>query len=227
MNELEKTESQQLVALSASDMPVVQESILEWCDLQIRNTKPELRDAKENFVNAQKHKWKSSPFKNLVRKFERRIEYYEKVKVAVKEGYVIVPNFPVDIFAIRTKAKTPRYDQSQSYWHDFLQNSQSLPQDEGEYKNAAPKVEVIKKDDKRIYYPEEFKPDIAFPVTAVKPLVLEATQKAMALKLFDEIGIVRQSSGRDPIVCGIIKNPSRAFHQLTFFIAWFINYRDI
>lgn len=226
MNELQ-VESQQLVALSASDMPVVQESILEWCDLQIKRTKLELLDAKENFVNAQQHKWKSSPFKNLVRKLEKRIEYYKKVKVAIKEDYVIVPNFPIDIFAIRTKAKTPRYYESGSYWEDFLQSSQSLPQDEGKYKDAVPKVGTVEKDDKRIFYPEEFKADIAFPVTAVKPHVLEATQKAMALKLFDEIGIVRQSSGRDPIVCGIIKNPARPYHQLTFFIAWFINYTDI
>jgi len=226
MKALEKTESQQLVALSASDMPVVQESILEWCDLQIARTEPELSDAKENFDNARKHKWKSSPFKNLVRKLERRIEYYEKVKVAVKAGYVIVPNFPVEIFAIRTKAKNPRYDQSQ-YRQIFLQDSQSLLQDKGEYKDPSPKVGSFKEADKNVFFPEEFKSEIMFPVVSVKPVILEATQKAMALKLFDEIGIVRQSFGRDPIVCGIIKNPSRPFHQLTFFIAWFINYRDI
>ena len=75
--------------------------------------------------------------------------------------------------------------------------------------------------------------DPDFPVVLVKPVVLDATRRAMALRIFDRIGVV---TGRkqDPIVVGEIIDPRtnlrwshRSQRRVTFFIAWWLNPDDL
>jgi len=71
--------------------------------------------------------------------------------------------------------------------------------------------------------------ELDFPFLLVKPQVLDATQIAMAAKIFDEIGIapegVIHSRKPDPMILGIIKAPKRGYthKKITFLIAWFLN----
>lgn len=66
-----------------------------------------------------------------------------------------------------------------------------------------------------------------FPFLAVKPAVLAATQNAMALRVFDEIGTVQNSAGRDPIIVGRLLDPRGNGRVSTFFIAWWLNTADL
>ena len=78
-----------------------------------------------------------------------------------------------------------------------------------------------------------------FPVTMAKPDVIEATSRAKALKIFDDLAILpgyAPSKGTtppkgDPIIVGRIIDRARSgpynTHYLTFIIAWHINTRDI
>jgi hypothetical protein len=62
-----------------------------------------------------------------------------------------------------------------------------------------------------------------FPFALVKPAVLDATQRAMALKVFDTIGVVQNDSGRDPIMVGQLLDPRGNGRLVTFFIAWWLD----
>jgi len=64
---------------------------------------------------------------------------------------------------------------------------------------------------------------VDFPVSVVKPSILKATQQAMALKLFDQMGIVQNQVGNDPIVVGQLLDPRGNRRCVTFFVAWWLD----
>lgn len=60
------------------------------------------------------------------------------------------------------------------------------------------------------YYPKEWRDIIDFPVALAKPDVMEAAQAAMALRLFDEMGVAHDANGArrgDPMILGRFRNP--------------------
>jgi len=79
---------------------------------------------------------------------------------------------------------------------------------------------------------------IDFPATLIKPVILGATQRAMALRIFDRIGVSfggtnTMSSRRrrsDPIVVGQILNGAEKYPEekmVTFFVAWWLDTRSL
>jgi hypothetical protein len=76
--------------------------------------------------------------------------------------------------------------------------------------------------------------EIGFPVQAVKPIVLDATQRALAMKIFDSIGVVQNGGAGgfvqrrgDPIVVGRLIDPRGNGRMVTFFVAWWLNTKDL
>jgi hypothetical protein len=101
-----------------------------------------------------------------------------------------------------------------------------LPVGEGEYKNPFPVVIVettTHGDGKKDYksYAEEWK-DMEFPITMIKPEIIEATNRAMALEIFDQFGILPATKNEDPIIVGQIINKTGSYRMkiVSFMIAW-------
>jgi hypothetical protein len=65
----------------------------------------------------------------------KRVLYYEKIKAAVEAGYLIVPNFPIDVFAVRVKrAKQREATATYEYRADYkTAKAELLPAGEGRY----------------------------------------------------------------------------------------------
>lgn len=218
-----------LIALSPTDLAPAQQSLIQWCDQRISHWISERREAHEAYEHAVSHKWRAEPFKRLMKKADRRIGFYRKIRTAIEAGYLIVPNFPMQIFAIRT-GKTAAHYEEKSYNSGFEQKPQRLEQGKGEYKSAHPLVfrEDRKRTDgkegtEKVYYPGKLRDEIEIPAHLVKPQILQAVDRARALKLFDSIGIVSDQRA-DPIVCGQIESESGwGNKRVTFFIAWFVD----
>lgn len=223
-----------LVALTPSDMAPVQKELDDWCDRKIVSIRIELDELKDNLRVATESKWRTSGLSAAVRRTEKRIAYYEKIQAAVKAGYLIVPNFPVDLFAVRVK-RAKQAQQTSDYRQTFGAKAELLPAGEGRYV-----------DDTLAYYTEEYDGNdrdgkaivksrnvsgdfeaMDFPVTLVKPEVLRATQRALALRVFDEVGVVQNRTGKDPIVVGRLLDPRGNGRLCTFFIAWWLDTRDL
>jgi hypothetical protein len=159
------------------------------------------------------------------------------MKAALEAGYVIVPNFPIDIFAIRTKRETPIGQEKDYSWAIHDQKSERPALGEGEYFDSKPSVVheeyTVNKDGKELtkhrYYPEAFLP-VDFPVKLVHPQVLDATGRAMALKAFDELGILpsRRAKG-DPMIIGQIihKKTGGKETRVSFLVAWWLTEDDL
>jgi hypothetical protein len=224
----------QVVAYTPTELATAQVTVRGWCAENIRKLLAERKDAEANLEQARVSKFRTEPFKRLAAKCEKQIEYFKKIGQAIKLGYMIVPNFEMDLFAVRTGAFKPKH-REQRWANQFVENGQSLPAGEGRYVGPKPledsytyneKAADGKQIEKRSYFPIDFVGEIEFPVTLVKPRILSETRRAMGFKLFDQIGIARggyMARRDDPIVCARIIDPTRKGKAVTFFVAWWLD----
>lgn len=227
-----------LVAETPAEMAECHASLKEWCKWKVAAVKAEVDELKGAYEHAEAQKWKSSVLKRHWQLAEKRLTYYEKILQALEHGYYIVPNFPVEIFAIRTDRKKTIGKPATNYWGTFEQKDVTpLRQGEGEYKNPFPIImqrdlptqdNAGKETLKTHYYPGEWD-DLEFPINMAKPQIMQTTDRAMALKLFDEIGILPKSKKEDPLIVGRInlKLGPYSHKTVTFVLAWHLNTRDL
>lgn len=223
-------ESRVLAALSASEMAQTQQQLRGWCLSKLRSLAAEYREQRENFNVAKAAKWKTSAWENAMRKTKRKLVFYGKVFAAVKAGYVIVPNFDAEVMAVRVNRGSPRHQTSYHPSNLRAQPDKSpagtgvyvddtlYPRDLSYRENVTGKpgetrlVQLFKGDD--------FDTDIDFPIAVVKPIVMDATQRAMGLRIFDEIAVAG-APRKDPMVLGRVLGDNH--QKITFFIAWWLD----
>jgi hypothetical protein len=227
-----------VVALTPAEMPAAQQSLLDWCDRKVAALEAEAKDLEEHRAIATANGWKLTAVARQLSLSRRRIEYYGKIKAAVSAGYLIVPNMPVDVFAVRVQRSNPP-DMTHEGWNrNMSADPQVLPSGEGRYVSSAlvtrkESWDEPNKDGKMVtksHWRSESYDDVDFPVKAVKPIILDATSRAMGLRIFDQLGIVRDSGVRrswgrkgDPIVVGQLIDPRSQGRGVTFFVAWWLD----
>lgn len=233
-------------ARNPQEMNVAQGQLIRWTIDKMAEIRMEMADLQENFDIAVKGGWKHTTLKRQLTRAEGRIAFYEKVKAALAAGYCIVPNFPIDIFAIRTARGEPKANTRTRVDTPPLsapsiddQRSESPPLGEGAYVSPAAKTE----ENWRPLQTEAGKPQrteitawadsflgVDFPFAFAQPAVLNATQLAMAERVFDELGVspTRAAARKgDPMVIGRIYAPGyprwqRDTKALSFVVAWFL-----
>lgn len=231
-----------VTALVPNDMACCQDALVKWCRAKLQTVQDEAKELSDAFVHAKLKKWKSEPLRKHAKLAARRVVFYAKMLTALEHGYVIVPNFPVEMFAMRTEEGTNvrGYARIRAGWNIplFQQESPALPHGEGEYKNPFPHVgqsEPFKVTPSDSYDYVRAQPtgwdELEFPLVMAKPEIMEATDRAMALKIFDEIGILpaeTKSQTRakgDPIIVGRLLDPRG--RVVSFMIAWHLDTRSL
>jgi hypothetical protein len=151
----------------------------------------------------------------------------------------IVPPFPMDIFAIRTKRSYPhRYDNTHPNNHN--QPAQILAAGEGRYVDPTPNRRSYEGEERRgdknvpvrLYYASGYE-DADFPFKLARSEIREATDKALGLKIFDQLGVLPQTRNPDPVVCGQILFPDRPHYRgaprsaVNFFVAWWLDTKTL
>jgi hypothetical protein len=96
-----------VIARNPAEMQVAQQKLCEWAAGQVAKSELELKEMEDSLAQAKKSKWRTTGFKTNLRYAKERHKYYTKVQAALEAGYVIVPNFDLDIFAIRTTKFRP------------------------------------------------------------------------------------------------------------------------
>lgn len=220
-----------LVALTPADMVPAQAELSAWCVRKLAAVTTELADLETNLELATQHGWKHASVEASLNRAAKRVTYYEKMKAAIDAGYLIVPNFPIDVFAVRVaRRKQPEKVYDNNWASNFAANQQLLPAGEGRYvdntvrlRNESHTAVVDGKEKHVRRYVSASYDAVDFPVLAVKPAILSTTQRAMALKIFDQMGTVTNQSGRDPIVVGQLLDPRGNGRRVTFFVAWWLD----
>lgn len=231
-----------LIAFDPAQLQLSQEQLIFWVDRKIASVRKEGAEYKQNVEIARKSKWSMARPKAAMDRSAKRLTFYMKIKDALVAGYYIVPGFPCDVFAIRTERSRPLSNTVMSsypnnYSSVLNEQAQIRPSGQGDYKNPQQlihrrarsyKDSAGKQVDDFVYRAVDFR-ELDFPFAWAKPEILEATQRAMALKIFDEIGVAPAGSIRstklDPMVLGIIKMPKVGYKEkkITFLVAWFLD----
>lgn len=227
-------------ANNPADMVGAQKSLILWAARKLQAEKAELAEARANYEQAKASKWSSNGWDKQVKKHEKKIEFYRKIKMALEAGYYIVPPFPIDIFAIRTDQSSPRFKWQENSWRDHHeQKARVLDAGQGRYVSPDPLLasEVFNKSDGKggtkivtHWRPDEWK-DAEFPFKLAKPEIMQATQAAMALRIFDQLGALPTHRAPDPIICGQILYPQHSGYgprkAITFYISWWLDTKTI
>lgn len=222
------------------EMKAAQINLITWCECKIAAMVQEHGELAAATAHAIGRKWSAKTLKRHTAIAEKRVQFYQKIKAALEAGYVIVPNFPVAIFAVRTEKDKPVKLVSTSQWDRFEQKAETLPIGAGEYQNPLPVIYesgeyFVKKEgqpDKKMHdYWAERWADFEFPVNMSRVKVMEASSRAMALKLFDDLGVLPDSRRTpDPVIFGRLLDPrSTRYHQriVSFMIAWHLDTRTL
>jgi hypothetical protein len=241
--DVEDAKEMVVVARNPGEMQEAQQQLIKWASNKFIAAKRELAEAEENLAQAVKSKWRQSGFKRHVSMAAERVLYYEKIHAALSAGYVIVPNFDLDIFAMRTRRSRPKKDVTTSRWNrpheSVFENAvERNALGTGENVDPWPAVErdTITVNDKdgnkqklQRAWPVAWQ-DVDFPFKLAKPQILADTSKALALKVFDQVGVTphRNIRKQDPMVIGqIVFGPPRNQKTVSFLVAWWLESSDL
>jgi hypothetical protein len=232
----------EVIAETPQEMQESNRALIAWCDSKIKALRVDHIELDASYKAAVEHKWKSSTLKRHADLAKKRIEFYRKIKTALEHGYYIVPTFPVRVFAVRTDKDKPLALVSTSSWNnppDKEQKPRPLPEGDGDYQNPFPEVwqtdltdelppeKKAKGDHLYQFYAKSFR-ELDFPLNMARPRIMEATNRAMALKLFDDFGVLPSPYRKaDPMIIARIKDPRpRGYGEgrsVSFVIAWSLN----
>lgn len=225
-------------AATPNEMARSQEALIEWAKRKVALAKDESRELHDAYAHAIRLKYRADVLKRHAAIADKREAFYAKMLAALEHGYIIVPTFPVDVFAVRTTKASPRGVYVSTYDYgvnpnlsSLEQKSGSLPEGTGEYQNPFPAVwrNTVKEGEKaqRQYHATGWK-EMEFPLNMSKPNIMEATDRAMMLKIFDDFGVLPNATKRvDPIIVGRILAPKKYTYEnerfVSFIIAWHLD----
>lgn len=234
----------QVTAENADEMAQCQSALVDWCKGKLTTTKTEHAELQSAFEHAVKMKWRADTIKRHAGLALKRVEFYEKMLSALEHGYQIVPSFPITAFAVRTDRKKPLRMYSTHWSTKHTQEASGLPVEEGEYKNPFPYVAQVTIEkatsttsERCGYWASQWK-ELEFPITMSKPQIMEAATRAMALRIFDDLGILpgyapsegtRPPKG-DPMILARIRTPGQPASNpryVTFIVAWHLDTQSL
>jgi hypothetical protein len=230
-------------------MQAAQLDIAAWLRNRLKSLFAEWSELDAALNEAARNGWRMEPLQRQLNKVGAQEKFYTKALLAVEAGYTIVPEFPIDVFAIRVKRKhvTQQYVETRGQWSNPVSNIEDQQSDlptagEGRYESPTAKLrgqtrtENDGKGGKEIIkcaFTDDWG-DIVFPLKAARPVVMNATAQAMAMKVFDQIGIcrpVRNAAARtgDPLIVGqVLSNgPHWSRKCINFIIAWHLNLNEL
>jgi hypothetical protein len=214
-----------VVARNSSEMALAQQKLLTWADARIEAERDLLTEAETKLAKAREMKQRTTTYANRVMLARGSVSYYEKIKLALEAGYCIVPNFPIELIAIRTTKASPTLRD-----HTNEQKAMMLAPGEGRYVDPIPKMSTRVETEegekpKRVRHADHFR-EVTFPASLARIEILEDLDRAQKLKLFDAIGILPSTRRKpDPMLIGQIYHRRGQFSVKTvsFLITWWID----
>jgi hypothetical protein len=237
----ERVEDLRLYALSPADVTTAQDQLRRWLAEKRLEVEGEVKELEQCLHVAAEGRMQTDAWRRRLKPVRLHLDFLDKVTMALDQGYLIIPNLPLNVFAVRVSENTePEGYQERKNWRPSAPEygPEQLPAGRGVYVSPRPAMKRGSREEPEktggtttIYTAQviAFKP-VGFPVVAVRPEILTAAQRAMALRLFDEIGLVQDGGRHDPIVVGRIndwKRPRDKAKGVTCFIGWFFDTRSL
>lgn len=234
------TSSVHLVARNPVEMQNAQADLAVWLKDKIVECEIDVQDYEAALTTAKQNGWATSSLNRAKNKAVGERTFYSKLLTAVEAGFTIVPEFPIDVFAVRVQRQRPNVKaQSSTYSTPRVADEAPDILQAGVGRYVSPSQTVQNREFKETKDGKEItrywqKPvglrDVVFPVRSARVEVMNATASAMALKVFDQIGICPQTRrGSDPLIIGQILGQKQGYTQKTvsFIIAWHLDLRTL
>jgi hypothetical protein len=229
-----------LVARNPVEMQAARTGLIDWLRRKLVAIDKDVEDYQASLDQAIKNKWNKAGLRKAVNQAISQRTFYEKVLTAVEAGYTIIPEFPIDVFAIRVDrdfATEPNQVSRYGKPDVPLESADILPEGDGDYVSNVPKARSWQEtrtnaigDKYTLYHLDSDElQDVAFPVRAARVEVMSATAEAMALRVFDQIGICPATKKADPLIIGQVLMPMKNYTQkmVSFLIAWHLNLNEL
>lgn len=233
-----------VLARNPSEMATARDRLIEFFSGQLNALHGRSNVVESQVEIARQNGWATKPFTRQLNGIQRRARFYDKLRRALEAGYNVVPNWQMQTFAVRAAGESPRFKVStQRSGTPILETDiRMLAAGEGRYVSETLVTEdydelVDRKNWKgepeqvREYtaVAEEYT-KVAYPLDVAHPMLMSEVSEAMALRVFDEIGVSRDNYTRrgslangDPFILGRVRNPMRGRADVTFFIGWTFN----
>lgn len=228
-----------IIATTPQAMQEAQQTTTRWVERKIDGARAELVEVEATRAALIRAGAETKRVARLAKLAERRIRFYEKIKAALDAGYVIIPPFAVQAFAIRVPENSvPSAERSRNSWTGD-ESTRRLAIGEGRYVHPRPARERIDTETEKLPHDPTKTREVAIyenkadwlrvdiPVIAQKPQIIDAVKGAMDKLLFDALGIAPAYRDADPIIVGQITHWRDRGNPVTFFVAWWMDERDL
>jgi len=231
-----------LLAMNPDELQASHKVAREWADSMAKLMLNQAEEFGRSLEMALRQGWRSGGLERACNMAKRRHDFYIKIVQALDAGYLMVPNFEMTAWVVRTDRKKPKGNTRTERWgysRWFPQEARQLPAGEGRYvaRDAKSDVATVKRNDDKgnvydVYqaWPTEFDDAPPFPFVFATPCVMERTSQALEERVFDEIGVSDDGGGGrrgDPMLLGRVLNPRPNHPDMTFFLAWAMDLRRV
>lgn len=231
-----------VIAKNPEEMSRATAELAAWAKERQAREEDEAKDLEREAAAVRARGWPASAALSAARRARKRAGYYAKAHEALAAGYCMIPDMLADVVAVRVTRSRPPFQVEERagviYWPDVSDVATDSPAaGEGRYVDPAPTVNRLsenrpsektpgKTETVHITETEGFA-DVAFPAIFAKPQVIDEVNRAMALKVFDEIAVLparRNRGGGDPLVLGrVVFRQGYSRKVMAFLITWFID----
>lgn len=207
-----------LVATSPVEMEASRDDLKAWLEQKLSILERDIVEANAALNEARKQGWATGALTSARNRAVDDETFYNKILASVEAGYTIIPDFPIQVFAVRRGEK--EREQSQTYIGVTSGPNTGMgrpvapdcaPAGIGDYRNPQPATYDSVRENRHAT-PENREPrhyttvtrfnhpaaPISFPSVSARSPVMRATAKAMKEKTFDQIGVclpVRNRAG--------------------------------
>jgi hypothetical protein len=196
-----------LVATSPVEMAASREGLRAWLESKLTVLERDIIEANAALNEARQNNWATGALTSARNRAVDDETYYNKILAAVEAGHTIIPDFPIQVFAVRRseadKAKQLKWSDTSgvdvnNQWLAELRapvQADCSPVGAGEYRNPGAQVTTWKGFQVKGVYPffarRTGRPvgPISFPSMTARSPVMRATAVAMHDKVFDQIGV--------------------------------------
>ncbi|MGE0289361.1 MAG: hypothetical protein AB7I42_23985 [Bradyrhizobium sp.] len=232
-----------LIASDPTELVTAQNALIADVDAKRTAAIEEATAAHDMVESAKRGNISVAAAKTVHRRASSRVGYLTKIGQALRAGFVMMPDMPGDVVAVRVDRDAPSVAARRLYdWKSNIpgERSDSLPPGKGRYVSPSQgvhtqKVQVKKSDGSIVSVDRHCAIELRNPDGLdrrfVRPEVMTRLAAAMTMKLFDEVVCIRPQStkhrrSKDPIVLGRIIDKATKTTS-AFLIAWFMDKRDI
>jgi hypothetical protein len=211
---------------------------------KIEQAKAEAQDAKRMRDQMRTAGIGSGPAERLHKRATERVGFLVKVKAALEAGYLLMPDMPGEVLAVRT-SKDPAWP-SKRFWGEYHgltptePANHRLPPGEGWYANPNPDTQFRTVNDpvSGKFLRDEIRATMLRDPSGIdhkflKPAIIDKMTGAMTRHIFDEIVCVGAKPTKsptptradpDPIVLGRVVSGRQV---AAFLIAWFVDLSEL